>query len=461
MSAPATAIDESLLSRLSAFVSRRMGLHFPPARWPELHRGLQRAADELEFEDPAGFVQWLESSPVTRDQIEILASHLTVGETYFFREPGCFGALEQQVLPQLIHRRRGQEQRLRIWSAACCTGEEPYSIAVLLRRLLPDLAAWDVTLLATDINPKFLQKAQAGIFGEWSFRHAPPGFQETYFRLAGPGQYELLPEIRNMVRFSYLNLAEDVYPSLLNNTNAMDLILCRNVLIYLAPEQSADWVQKLACSLVEGGWLAVGVVETMHVSSLELTRHAYPGITLFQKQSLAGRVEAPPDLATPWASAPAPVPVDASEVDAAGRPETVEMKSADTLATAARVHANKGRLADALCACDEALALARTDPVLHYLRSAILQEQNELAEAKVSLKRAIYLDPEFVMAHFSLGHLQRRLERGAESARCFQTALELIGDLDPLQVVPHSEGITAGRLKQLIAAQDSNNKLTI
>src|SRR5438093_4761124 len=124
------AIADKLLARLSDSLAARVGLYFPEQRWSDLARGIASAAAELGFRDAASCAEWSVSAPLNETQVEVLAGHLTVGETYFFRDKKIFAALEQRVLPELIAARRGKEQRLRIWSAGCCTGEEPYSIAI-------------------------------------------------------------------------------------------------------------------------------------------------------------------------------------------------------------------------------------------------------------------------------------------------------------------------------------------
>ena len=116
-------LPDHRLSQLSECVAARMGLHFPRERWRDLERHANSAAKEFGFADIKAFLQWLLSSPLTREQIETLASHMTVGETYFFREKESFEILEKTILPELIRSRRGSERRLRIWSAGCCTGE--------------------------------------------------------------------------------------------------------------------------------------------------------------------------------------------------------------------------------------------------------------------------------------------------------------------------------------------------
>jgi len=223
-------ISTHQLSRISELVSALMGLHFPEGRYIDLERGIESASIDFGFDNNIEeFIKWLTSAALTKSHIETLASHLTVGETFFFREKRSFDVLEREILPGLIQSKDGGEKRLRIWSAGCSTGEEPYSIAILLNRMIPDLKDWNITILATDINSRVLKKASEGVYTDWSFRDTPPWIKEGYFKKIKEGVYEILPQFRKMVSFEYLNLAEDVYPTLLNNTNAIDLIFicCR------------------------------------------------------------------------------------------------------------------------------------------------------------------------------------------------------------------------------------------
>lgn len=130
-------ISRETLARLSEYLKTQMGLYFPEKRWDDLRNKMARAMKDFDYRDLSGFIEWLVSSPRSRQEIEILASHLTISETYFWREPRVFEALVKQILPELIRVREKGERRLRIWSAGCASGEEPYSIAIALRRLLP------------------------------------------------------------------------------------------------------------------------------------------------------------------------------------------------------------------------------------------------------------------------------------------------------------------------------------
>src|SRR5438105_402450 len=135
-------LPDHLLFQFSELVAGEMGLHFPPERWPDLERGLRSVTSDFGAPDAEACLQRILSKPLSRQEIEILASALTVGETYFFREKWSFEILSHRVLPALVAERQGNARRLRIWSAGCCTGEEPYSIAIWLDRELAEPSQW-------------------------------------------------------------------------------------------------------------------------------------------------------------------------------------------------------------------------------------------------------------------------------------------------------------------------------
>ncbi len=269
--------------QLSTFTAEQLGLHFPPQRWRDLEKGLKAAAPELGFADEAVLAEYLLSTPITKDLLEVWASHITIGETYFFREKGIFEALEWQILPQLIGSRRLEGRRLRIWSAGCASGEEAYSIAILLHKILPDLLDWRIMVLATDVSQRALQKAEEGVYTQWSFRGTPAWLVEKYFNRVKGDRWEIMPWIKEMVTFSYLNLAADPFPSLINNTSALDIIFCRNVLMYFTPAVVNRVVEGLSAALVEGGWLIVSPAEYSLLQDSCLSACPYPGAIPFQK----------------------------------------------------------------------------------------------------------------------------------------------------------------------------------
>jgi chemotaxis protein methyltransferase CheR len=492
------SIPDALLPRLSEYLTAKIGLHFSTRNRNELHQKMTAAMKDFGFENVGEFIEWLLSSSPTQKQIEILASYLTVGETYFFREKHVFKILEERIIPELINTRRGNERCLRIWSAGCCTGEEPYSIAILLHKMLPDLKAWNISILATDINPRFLHKASEGIYGKWSFRDCPQWVQEKYFRRTKKDQFELLPEIKKVVTFSYLNLVEDSYPSLSSQTNAMDVIFCRNVLMYFAEESAKKVVRNLSRSLVDEGWMVTSPVESAYFPSPPFAAVRFPDAVLYKKESKPRRAKEIPDVFPPLlykeTAAPARPSVDSAlKRDTAPVRETQTVKRSEAkekeaekappyvkaqalyeqgrygeatrellelvshnqdmvkvMSLLARVHANQGELMEARRWCERAIESDKLSPGLHYLRATILQEQGVTEEAVTSLNRALYLDPDFVLAHFAIGVLDSRRGKLKETGKHFRNVLMLLEDCRQEDVLPESDGITAGRLGEIV-----------
>jgi chemotaxis protein methyltransferase CheR len=477
------AVSNAVWLRLSEFIAEKMGLHFPPERWPDLKRGVEGMAKEFDFSYTGDCIDWLLRGPLSKAEILALAGHLTVGETYFFREKRAFEVMADSVLPELIRLRRNQGCRLRLWSAACSTGEEPYSLAILLHQLLPDLANWNVTILATDINQKFLRKAAAGVYGDWSFRESPFGFRERYFRAAGNGQYEIAPEIKKMVTFAQVNLVEDFYPTLALDTNAMEVIFCRNVLMYFTPAQAAKAVHSLRCALVDDGWLAVSPCEASQTLFSRFAPANFPGTILYRKG--VAKVQTPPPWTPPLWSEPTPVAAPALEMPLLETPPVKEpnepplaaatalyqqgcyAEAAETLLNSmpasdapnpqvlsllARSLANQGKLAGALEWCDRWVASDKLDASGHYLRAIVLQELGDRKQSRHSLQRATYLRPDLALAHFAMGNLARVDGRNDEADKHFANTLHLLKDCQPGDVLPESDGLTAGRLIEIISS---------
>jgi chemotaxis protein methyltransferase CheR len=465
----AKPVPEALWPRLSELIAESTGLSFPPERRSDLQRGLTGAATEFGFADAAACADWLLSAPLTASQLNTLASHLTIGETYFFRERNTFDALAQHVLPELIRRRAG-ERRLRLWSAACATGEEPYSLTILLQDVLPDWRDWRISILATDINPRFLQKAAAGVYGEWSFRDAPPGLKERHFIPAGEGRYAILPHVRQCVSFMHLNLAQDSFPSLATDTNAMDVILCRNVMIYFAPAQLHALVGKLRQALVDEGWLAVSPAEYSQAVFSSFASVNFPGTVIYRKTACAGTAPAAwtrpaeglQQTAPPFPPQPQPpelraAPEYTSDWTRPAAPDEPTLLSARpdnhgpvALAADARALANEGHLEKARDAAERWISGDKLEPAAHYLHAMILQELGDADGARRSLQRAVYLDSGFALAHFALGNVARNGGDARGAQRHYENTLAALRDRPPAEPLPESDGLSAGRLVEIV-----------
>ncbi len=473
-----STLPDLQLAQVSRLVADTFGLCYRKDRYSSLEQGLRTAASDLGYTHLHQFIADLTASPQHRQVLDALAERLVVGETYFFREEKIFDLLRDTVLPELIRERSPADRHIRIWSAGCSTGEEPYSLAMMLTELLRTPEDWTITILGTDISANALRKASAGIYTGWSFRNTPAWVRDRYFTRLDDGTYLLDPRIRSMVTFSYLNLMEETYPSFLNNTSGMDLILCRNTLMYFCPEHAASVVQKLHRSLSEGGWLVIGVTETAADPFGPFTPVRFPKGTLYRK--ISGAAPTPPEAPLPPESVemhpgravtepvatvqilPRDLYIRAARLyeqgcygDATPLLQEVlrrEPGNLPAILLVARVSANQGDLNTALAWCEKAIAADKLNPEPYYLRAAILQEKGELAPAVASLRQVLYLDPGVVLAHYLLGVIAVRCNRRDEAERHFTHALALLESYEQDEALPFSEGISAGTLAHLIVS---------
>ncbi len=490
-------LPEVVLARLSEFIELNLALHFPPNRWNDLERNLIATANEFGYSSVDDYIQQILSSPMSRAHSDQLAAHLTINETYFWREPSSFTALNEVILPDIILRSKTNGKRLRIWSVGCSGGEEPYSIAIALSRFIPNYKDWNISILATDLNPRNLSKASSGIYGNWSFRGTPSWLKEKYFKPLSNGKFQLIPEIKKMVTFEYLNLAEDKYPTALNGTNAMDIIYCRNVLMYFNQKRFQKVVKGLHNALVEGGFLMVSSSELSIQNFADFSPINRKDTIIYQKISKKikkQKVQFKDDISLQEDNATfnldlinAPESIDKKETPT----ESVKNASADQLVSdevlrkysegkynevisnlqkemlnpeeqrlLIKAYANMGQLSEAYAVCQKLLSTNKLDANLYYLCATILQELNQPNEAIVSLKRAIYIDPDFVLSFYSLGSLYLKKGQINESKRCYKNALLILNKQNNEDIVPESEGLTIGRFKEIINATIQTHALS-
>ncbi|MFZ1010141.1 MAG: CheR family methyltransferase [Candidatus Sulfotelmatobacter sp.] len=499
-------ISEDQLLRLSDFVARYFGLHFPEERWFDLQRAVYGAAQECGYQqDIDRYVQELLLPALSQRQLEVLASYLTVGETYFFREKRSLEVLERDIVPELIQTRK--DRAIRIWSAGCATGEEPYSIAILLSKLMAGLEKWDVEILATDLNFKSLQKASEGIYGEWSFRGTPPRVRSAYFEAVDKDRWAIRPAIKKMVTFAQFNLVDNSFPwhsnsRHSNSIHGFDVIFCRNVLMYFTPEGINKVVRQLYRSLASNGWLIVSPTETSHELFSEFAAVNFGDVTLYRKSAADSRktVTLPSVVYDENGSgshlpeqrfksselAMAPVCTTAqksqdhgidsenaephvpsfgkpSAIHGAGRADDARQiigtlpsqngNDVQAMLLLARACADQGNLAAALIWCDKAIAADKMAARAYYLRATILQEQGTLPDAVFAFKQTVYVEPQFVLGHFSLGNLALKHGRLSESEKHFENVLLLLAQYDPEDIVPESEGLSVGTLRDMIVSR--------
>jgi len=484
-------IPNYLLSELGQFVSSKTGLFFPEKKWPEFKRGIKSAALDLGFEDPMLYIHSLLSSSYTKKQLNILIDHLTVGETFFFRDKNLFQVLKDHILQRLIKSRHEEGKNIRIWSAGCCSGEEPYSIAMLIDQIIPEIQDWKISLAASDINEKFLQKAKNGLYSSWSFRNVPIPIVEKYFQNMDKNHFKISAHLKNMVRFYQLNLVEKEYPLLLSKDQ--DIIFCRNVLMYFTPLLRAQVIRSLINSLAEGGWLIVSPVEAAFIQEPDLKLVQFSGSFLFQKEfTWKENSRTIPFFfpTTPPSSAYADKRTNSernsqsfkqdiyqealvffkkgfyeesaqklsSLLSSSQNHNEIFLLKAEAMALLAKSFANLGKLDEARKWSEQAIYNEKLNPAYYYLHAGICQEQGHIKESIKFHKQALYLDPEFVLAHFALGNLFMQEGRHRKSKKHLHNALSLLLSINSKDVLPYSDGITVEVFIKIVKSMTNKDR---
>ncbi len=269
-----TKLEPSLIKRVGDCIDATAGLR-PPA-WV-LDARLTRRIEALGLEEPERYAELIESADGGRE-LELLIESLRVGETRFFRHRAHVQAVTEVVMPALLRSRLGGA--VRAWSAGCATGEEPYTLAILLSGGLP-APAYQVRVLATDISREALASARSGVYPASALDQVPDQVRRA-FEPAGNGQVRVTAAFADLVTFEQRNLADPDYP------RQIDLLWCRNVLIYFSAEARRQVVLRLIDSLAPGGFLFVGYAESLRdFAALEAVRT--PDAVLYRKPAEEGR----------------------------------------------------------------------------------------------------------------------------------------------------------------------------
>jgi Methylase of chemotaxis methyl-accepting proteins len=549
------------------WVDLHIGLKVSDARLSEFEKGIILAAADSGFEEPSDYVKELIRGQPSESELGFLASYLTVGETYFFRDPLSFDVLKTYVLPEI----RQDQDKLKIWSAGCASGEEPYSLAMTMLSAFGKSAQDMTRIIATDVNPRYLNTARTGLYRRWSFRDVPIYIKDTYFNLTPDDRYSLSSGVKRMVDFSFLNLADEKYPSLVNDTHDLDVIFCRNVLIYFSPERVTQVLARFHTCLKDGGWLFLAPSEIPHPAPDNFKVMNMEGAIVLRKDSSVAQSSGlirivqsnysyfggtPPnmksfesivdvderlsqelaydtdvdandstsqplnELGSPSAaldvglgtsdtsgasgpdSASATSEQSAAEashsahlellrsvVESAGAgtnrlsaasrstlespaniaqslyelgeyekviealleaPETFEQDNGNSIALIARSYANIGNLDAAIDWSERLIESDAVNPRWYYLRATIQQEQGKEQAAQASLRQALFLDHDFVLAYFALGNLLKQQGKSSDANKCFARVLEILKRYDSDVVIEDSDGLMAGQLAIIV-----------
>lgn len=423
--------------------------------------------------DVPSYIRDLRNMDETSHLWQELLQALTINETYFMREKSHFDLISAHILPQLIEQRRAENNlHLNVWSVGCATGEEPYSVAITLKETLPNFDQWTVRIIGTDINMTAIKAARRGIYRNWSFRHTSEDFQTHYFQPAPDGLL-IRPEIRKLVTFRHANLLSP--PPL----SQVDIILCRNVLLYFSPDSARQAEIRFFDTLSPGGWLVMGQAEGLHDDREKWITHLFPGTPIYQKPAIPPardrdslpsitdifhehshfpdamdtqtlrRVKATYDMA-----------LQAIHDEDYPRAEMILIeliehhpRNAPMVMMLALVYANRQDVKHAQLQLGKALEI---DPLLadaHYLRGTLFIEQGEQDEAQKAFHATLYCQRNHPLASFLLGNLYAQQGDIPKATKFWENVLTSVGNLQADSPVSSISDMTAGRLQGLVSEQ--------
>ncbi len=466
------------------YIKENCGIYIDDYRADALRVSLWIRMRQLGYEDYIAYLGFLKDGKKGDDEFKELLNLITVNETCFFRNPNQFEALKNHILPEIIRNKAKSDKTIRIWSAGCSTGEEPYTIAMLVLDLIPDLKEWRVEILGTDVSRQALSRAQKGCYGERTMREMDEIYKKRYFKKDMSGEYCLSDKLKKMVSFGYHNLIKEPYPFLI--MGGWDLIFCRNVTIYFKLPSVRRVIDNFSSSLNEGGYLFIGHAETLYQISENFIPIEMDGAFVYKKMAkkdkkAKGKKGDIGDIEL------GPLCIIGGEAQGADRSylRTIDVKTKrkkktedktspdllkaeeDKLFNEARrlfkqedfeeakvmllnvlkinpdnsyarlllgqVFANEN-LYDA--AVSEAGKVLKQDPLsvpAHFLLGVVFQKQDRVDDAIKEFKRVVYLDSDFALGHLNLANIYRAQHLDKKALREYNNAVQ------SLTVKPHGD----------------------
>ncbi len=480
MNSERAGIDLHQIRELGAFIEENFAIHLTETNYHALEYFIPRRLAELglSFEHYLRFLK--NDFQKNGSEIKGLLDEVTVQETYFFRDSGQFKALVEWVLPKLIEEKK-ISRSLRIWSAGCSTGEEPYTIGIILREHFPQILDWNILIRATDVNVFALKKAREGVYTKHSFRGVSDYFRKKYFKPVG-NRFALDDSVKKMVQFDYFNLASDSFLPVGRGLQ-WDIIFCRNVLIYFHRERIVSLLDRFHAALQPKGFLFLGFSENLHLFPNKFKSVRYKNSFLYRKEGVEQETKGEQRQSLPGEKLPAKIERNGYKKDRFSRParksssfeekfkrvqelfslefyskawETLgELgtippgKKIDVLFLTARLQVNLLRWNEA----EETLQMIlQNDPLFkeaYFLKALISRNQSDLHAAVANFRKVLYVDSNYVLARLYLGDLYRMLKQDSLALREYRNALHTLTLNPHISLGPFAAGFTADVLVKI------------
>ena len=462
-------LSENDFKFFQEYLVKEAGLHFKKDRTDFLRLALWERMMKRKYASYQEYYHLLKFHPEGRRELRELLDLITIGETSFFRNIPQFDALMENVLPEITQKKMySPEKSIRIWSAGCSKGDEPYSVAIAIMELLPSYKEWDISILGTDVNRISLQSARDGVYNKKDIRHLPQEYLDKYFEQSGK-DYILHEDVKKLVRFEYHNLAQDPYT--LDGMLNLDIIFCRNVTIYFDIHTTKRLINNFHDCLATHGYFFIGHSETLWQLTDKFKTVEFPHAFIYQKALYhVGEQEMKPFLGVPDINLEKFLPLDTEEsiwdlpkkeVVIEERPvleqplvlptpkepekkvvEVVEKGSDKNIPelykdatklfeekkyeeallkfdailaddkrhvrayfAKATILANQAKYEDASALLSKIMDVDNLYVEAYYLLGVLSYKMDDLEKAEDQFRKVIYIDPSIILAYFNLGNI--------------------------------------------------------
>lgn len=503
-------MDNEEYIMFSAILKKKIGIRLEPRKYKHIASRLRRRA-KIKFKSFNQYIQFLESDDAAAEWEELI-DEITVPETYFFRDTNQCHALKDYILNGLINSK--QDRKLRIWSAGCSTGEEAYTIAIIVAQAIPGFKRWDIQIVGTDINRRSIEKARKGIYSEKSFRGMSREETSNQFFNKKIDGMCVRDSIKSLVRFGVSNLSQDEESIFPNIYSDFDVIVCRNVFIYLEENVVNNILLRFYNSLLPNGHLILGHSEGSFFLKKKFKPIRTNDIFIYERKETAFHEMgvAPPIIRhgqnRQWSMkteeqvfSNSQKKVTENRQSSMGTPPNSHSRfnkkaagssnyqkalalyfqkkyslaeeeiasllkkdddNVEGLILASLIRINLGDLKKAITSINKVQEIDEFLPDAHFISGIIHENENNYEEAIRAYKAALFLDEEFFLSYFMLGCLYRKTGKTADSILFFKNALSVIGSKEEEKVRLLAGGFTKKVLENLctkgIEGQIDNNE---
>ena len=464
---------------LQELILSHSGIYLDEAKCNHLIPVISQYLLKKNFDSFEKYHQFLQRDRRYETEVRDLVSHVTINETSFFRNSTQFTVLGDHVLPNIITERFNKTQKLRVWSAGCATGEEPYSIAMTIMEKLPFPGKWDIEILATDIDYKAIRKAKNGIYNQRALRNVNKRRKEQYFHQVG-NQYQLNKNVKEMVDFREFNLKKSVYPT--PEQGNWDIIFCRNVIIYFGRELIGQIARNFGQCLDEKGYLFLGHSETLlgissrfsiinfgntHIYrirnsdatnktlSAELKQRAKTVRSKYIDKNFSSRKSPKQNNVTitngysAKESLASQTKLKGSNNLNIGAGTSEEQALIDHYLAKGKASADEGSYVSASEAYQKVLEMDSLCVEAHFFMALVSENLSEIDRAVEEYQKTIYIDDSCVLAYFNLARLYRLAGDDQNAVREYRNAVRKLQNFPEEEEIMFSGGFPARLISEI------------